>query len=125
MVLYGFDRLSIQWSKWIGDSEFYSYGRFVLLDDSECHVIACEEEVCEDSLTPADQFARHTRSHGQKALSVLWNERVAVRTAGTNYRTMLVDEKGPVPADEMVGFWALWNKAVGAKAPGDAGWLAK
>ena len=67
----GFGRLSIQWSKWIGASEFYSYGRFVLLDDSESHVISCEEEVCEDSLTPADQFARHTRSHGQKAPALL------------------------------------------------------
>ena len=48
-------------------------------------------------------------------MSILWTERVAVRTAGTNYRTMLVDEKGPVPADKMMGLWALWNKAVGAK----------
>ena len=38
---------------------------------------------------------------------------------------MLMDEKGPVPADEIPGLWALWNEAVGAKAPSDAGWLAK
>ena len=37
---------------------------------------------------------------------------------------MLMDEKGPIPADEMPGLWVLWNEAVGAKAPGDAGWQA-
>ena len=58
-------------------------------------------------------------------MSIAWNERVAVRTAGKDYRAMLMDEKGPVPADEIPGLWALWNEAVGAKAPGDAGWLAK
>ena len=58
-------------------------------------------------------------------MSTSWNERVPVRTAGKDYRAMLMDEEGPVPADEMPGLWALWNEAVGAKAPGDAGWLAK
>ena len=96
-------------------------------------MVACEEEDCEDSLTPADQFARHTRSHGQKAGFVspwnegesscemsLWNEGEAVRAAGKNLRVMLLAKEGPVP-----GLWPVWNAAVGAKAPGDAGWLPK
>ena len=58
-------------------------------------------------------------------MSIMWSERVAVRTAGKDFRAMLVDEKSPIPAAEMVGLWALWNEAVGAKAPGDVGWLAK
>ena len=58
-------------------------------------------------------------------MSIPWNERVAVRIADKDYRAMLMDEKGLVPTDEMPGLWALWNEAVGAKAPGDVGWLAK
>ena len=35
VILYGFGRLSIQWSKWIADSGICSFGGFVLVAGSE------------------------------------------------------------------------------------------
>ena len=58
-------------------------------------------------------------------MSTPWNEGEAVRAAGRNLRVMLLAKEGPVPVDEMPGLWPIWNVAVGAKAPGDTGWLAK
>lgn len=58
-------------------------------------------------------------------MSTPWNEGEAVRAAGRNLRVMLLAKEGPVPVDEMPGLWPVWNAAVGAKAPGEAGWLPK
>jgi hypothetical protein len=75
----------------------------------------------------ADQIGvcSHRCIQGEKAMSTPWNEGEAVRAAGRNLRAMLLAKEGPVPVDEMPGLWPVWNAAVGAKAPGDAGWLPK